>query len=176
MRAQVLMYRQDDPAKCTAAKLVRFGLAESVRFIRPNTLVLDPFSKIVLSNHDRSLFKSVCALDCSWEKARDTLPKLRTVKNGICRRLPVLLAGNPNNFCKLSKLTTAEALAASLFILGWRNLSEKILGKFKWGHTFFELNSEILNDYSKALSITEIVELENMYFPYLTQLRTQTFS
>ena len=32
-----------------AAKLVRFGLAESVRFIRPNTLLLDPFCKIVLS-------------------------------------------------------------------------------------------------------------------------------
>ncbi len=172
MRTQVLMYRQDDPAKCTAAKLVRFGLAESVRFIRPNTLVLDPFSKIVLSNEDRSLFKSVCALDCSWEKATDTLLKGKALKNCICRRLPALLAGNPNNYCKLSKLTTAEALAASLFILGWRNLSEKILDKFKWGHTFIELNSEILNDYSNALNTTEIVELEKGYFPHLTISQT----
>ncbi|HXP51623.1 MAG TPA: DUF367 family protein, partial [Bacteroidia bacterium] len=142
------MYRQDDPSKCTAAKLVKFGLAESVRFIRLNTLLLDPFCKVVLSNDDSSLIKSICALDCSWEKATGTLLKGKALKNGISRRLPALLAGNPINYCKLSKLTTAEALAASLFILGWKNQSERILDKFKWGHTFIELNSEILNDYS----------------------------
>ncbi len=166
------MYRQDDPAKCTAAKLVKFGLAESVRSIRPNTLLLDPFCKIVLSNDDRSLIKSVCALDCSWEKAMDTVLKVKVLKNGICRRLPVLLAGNPNNYCKLSKLTTAEALAASMFILGWRNQAEKILDKFKWGHTFIELNSEILNDYTNAQNATEIVGIEKEYFPHLTISRT----
>jgi pre-rRNA-processing protein TSR3 len=164
MRVEVLMYRQDDPAKCTATKLVRFGLAESVRFISPNTLVLHPFCKFVLSNEDRNLFKSVCALDCSWEKAIETLPKGKALKN--YRRLPALLAGNPVNYCKLSKLTTAEALAASLFILGRRDMSENILDKFKWGHTFFELNSEILNDYSNAVNPTEIVNLEKGYFPH----------
>ena len=107
MRAQVLMYKQDDPAKCTAAKLVKFGLAESVRFIRPNTLILDPFCKIVLSTQDRTLFKSVCAVDCSWERAIDTLLKGKAIKKGVRRRLPALLAGNPTNYSKLSKLTTA---------------------------------------------------------------------
>src|SRR5215472_5303093 len=168
MRVQVLMYRQDDPSKCTAAKLVKFGLAESVRFIRLNTLLLDPFCKVVLSNDDSSLIKSVCALDCSWEKATGTLLKGKALKNGISRRLPALLAGNPINYCKLSKLTTAEALAASLFILGWKNQSERILDKFKWGHTFIELNSQILNDYSNALNATEMVEIEKEYFPHLT--------
>jgi len=168
MRTQVLMYRQDDPAKCTAAKLVRFGLAESIRNIRPYTLVLDPFCKIVLSKNDRSLFRSVCAIDCSWEKAIHTLLKRKEIKNDVCRRLPALLAGNPVNYTKVSKLTSAEALAASLYILGWRQMSENILNKFKWGHTFFELNSEILSDYSDALSTTEILELEKGYFPQLS--------
>ena len=162
------MYRQDDPSKCTADKLVKFGLAESVRFIRLNTLLLDPFCKVVLSNDDSSLIKSVCALDCSWEKATGTLLKGKALKNGISRRLPALLAGNPINYCKLSKLTTAEALAASLFILGWKNQSERIMDKFKWGHTFIELNSQILNDYSNALNATEMVEIEKEYFPHLT--------
>jgi pre-rRNA-processing protein TSR3 len=166
------MYRQDDPAKCTAAKLVRFGLAEPVRSISINTLLLDPFCKFVLSNDDSSHIKSVCALDCSWEKAMQTLLNGKVSKNGICRRLPALLAGNPNNYCKLSKLTTAEALAASLFIFGWRNQSEKILDKFKWGHTFIELNSEILKDYSNAMNATEILEIEKQYFPHLTISRT----
>jgi len=166
------MYRQDDPSKCTAAKLVKFGLAESVRFIRLNTLLLDPFCKVVLSNDDSSLIKSVCALDCSWEKATGTLLKGKALKNGISRRLPALLAGNPINYCKLSKLTTAEALAASLFILGWKNQSERIMDKFKWGHTFIELNSEILNDYRNAQNAAEIVEIEKEYFPHLTISRT----
>lgn len=167
MQVQVLMYRQDDPNRCTAAKLVRFGLAESVKCIRPNTLVLDPFCEIVVSNKDRNLFRRVCALDCSWKRARDTLLKGKALKKSICRRLPALLAGNPNNYCKLSKLTTAEALAASLFILGWRDMSESILDKFKWGHTFIELNLEILKDYSHAANATEIMELEKEYFPHV---------
>ncbi|HET7149550.1 MAG TPA: DUF367 family protein [Candidatus Nitrosopolaris sp.] len=162
------MYRQDDPVKCTAAKLVKFGLAESVRFIRPSTLVLDPFCKIVLSSHDRILFKSVCAVDCSWERAIDTLLKRNALRNGVRRRLPALLAGNPTNYSKLSKLTTAEALAASLFILGCKTMSENILDKFKWGHTFFDLNSEILSDYTNAANTLEIIELEKGYFPHLT--------
>jgi len=47
-------------------------------------------------------------------------------------------------------------------------MSENILDKFKWGHTFFELNSEILGDYTNAVNTTEIVELEKGYFPHLT--------
>jgi pre-rRNA-processing protein TSR3 len=96
------------------------------------------------------------------------LVKGKAIKNGVRRRLPALLAGNPTNYSKVSKLTTAEALAASLFILGCRSMSENILDKFKWGHTFFELNSEILGDYTNAVNTTEIVELEKGYFPDLT--------
>ena len=47
-------------------------------------------------------------------------------------------------------------------------MSENILDKFKWGHTFFELNSEILSDYANAINTTEIVELEKGYFAHLT--------
>ena len=39
------MLRQDDPKKCTAAKLVKFGLAMNVNRTSKNTLILDPFAK-----------------------------------------------------------------------------------------------------------------------------------
>jgi pre-rRNA-processing protein TSR3 len=39
-----------------------------------------------------------------------------------------------------------------------------ILDKFKWGHTFFELNSNLLEDYSKADTIEQIIQLEKEYF------------
>ncbi len=31
MKLQVLMYFQDDPKKCTAAKMVKFNLAQSIK-------------------------------------------------------------------------------------------------------------------------------------------------
>jgi rRNA small subunit aminocarboxypropyltransferase len=164
MRAQVLMYKQDDPAKCTAAKLVRFGLAESIRFVRPDAILLDPFSKNVLTSSDSVYCKSICAIDCSWEKAQVLFAKSK-LKRHSRRRLPALLAGNPINYSKISKLTTAEALAASLFILGCRKMSESLLAKFKWGHTFLELNLGILDDYAKAPSDNDIRVLERKYFP-----------
>jgi rRNA small subunit aminocarboxypropyltransferase len=160
------MYRQDDPAKCTAAKLVRFGLADSVKFVRPDAILLDPFSKNVLTSSDNVYCKSICAIDCSWEKAHALLSKSK-LKRHSSRRLPALLAGNPTNYSKISKLTTAEALAASLFILGFRSMSENLLAKFKWGHTFLELNVEILEDYAKSSSYNGIRELERKYFPQL---------
>ena len=45
MQVNVLLLKQDDPKKCTAAKLVKFKLAKNIKKISKNTLVLDPFSK-----------------------------------------------------------------------------------------------------------------------------------
>ena len=42
---QVLMLKQDDPRKCSAVKLVKFGLARQVKQTTSHTLVLNPFSK-----------------------------------------------------------------------------------------------------------------------------------
>ena len=43
------MFYQDDPKKCTAAKMVKFGLAKSIKKIGSKGLVLDPFSENWLS-------------------------------------------------------------------------------------------------------------------------------
>ena len=48
MKINVLMLNQDDPKKCTAAKLVRFGLAKRITKTSTYTLVLHPFSKKTL--------------------------------------------------------------------------------------------------------------------------------
>jgi len=39
----------------------------------------------------------------------------------------------------------------------------KLLDKFKWGHTFFELNQNLLEDYSKLKSEDEIIPLLKEY-------------
>jgi len=92
------------------------------------------------------MIHSIIGIDCSWNLADQAFSKKF---DGIKRKLPPLLAGNPLNYAKLNKLTTVEALSASLFILGFKEQSLELLDKFKWGHTFYELNQNLLEEYSK---------------------------
>ena len=154
------MYNQDDPKKCTAAKLVRFNLAKRVTNISKNTLTLNPFADHMLLNSDKNNIKSITGIDCSWNLADQTFIKKF---GGISRKLPYLLAGNSVNFSKLGKLTTVEAVAASLYLLGFENQSVDLLNKFRWGHTFLDLNRNLLNDYQEATSEKQIVEIAKEY-------------
>ncbi len=153
MKVQVLMFYQDDPKKCTAAKMVKFGLAHSIKKIGAKGMVLDPFAEKTLLPKDKSIINTVVGIDCSWNLADHAFSKKF---NGIKRKLPPLLAGNPVNYSKLNKLTTVEALSASLFILGFRAQSMELLDKFKWGHTFYELNQNLLDEYSKLENESQV--------------------
>jgi pre-rRNA-processing protein TSR3 len=154
------MFKQDDPKKCTAAKLVKFGLAKDVNKTSAKTLILDPFAKKILLKKDKKLISSITGIDCSWNLAGKTF---RKKFNGLKRKLPPLFAGNPVNYSKLNKLTTVEAISAALFILGYQDSSLKILDKFKWGHTFFDLNKHLLYDYSKIDSESEVDQILENY-------------
>jgi len=147
------MFYQDDPKKCTAAKMVKFGLAQNIKKIGSKGLVLDPFSEKTLLPKDKSIVRTVIGIDCSWNLVDQAFSKKFA---GIKRKLPPLLAGNPVNYSKLNKLTTAEALAASLFILGSKEQALELLDKFKWGHTFYELNRNLLEEYSKLEDESQI--------------------
>ena len=52
----------------------------------------------------------------------------------------------------------------TLYIAGKYDESELVLSKFKWGHTFFELNSKILQDYAQANTSDEIANIEKNYY------------
>lgn len=150
------MFYQDDPKKCTAAKMVKFGLAQNIKKIGSKGLVLDPFAEKTLLPKDVSVINSIVGIDCSWNLADHAFSQKF---NGIKRKLPPLLAGNPVNYSKLNKLTTAEALSGSLFILGFKEQSLELLNKFKWGHTFYELNQNLLNDYSQSETEDDIQKI-----------------
>ncbi len=160
MQVNVLLLKQDDPKKCTAAKLVKYKLAKNIKKISKNTLVLDPFSSKTLLRNDRKRVKSITAIDCSWNLADQTFTKQYP---GLRRKLPPLFAGNPVNYSKIGKLSTVEAIAGAAFILGLNDLAQELLDKFKWGHTFYELNKELLDDYSKIESEEEIPQLLKEY-------------
>lgn len=147
------MFYQDDPKKCTAAKMVKFGLAKNIKKISSKGLVLDPFSNKTLLPKDRSSIHSIVGIDCSWNLADQAFSKKF---DGIKRKLPPLLAGNPVNYSKLNKLTTVEALSASLLILGFREQGLELLDKFKWGHTFYDLNQNLIDEYLRLESEDQI--------------------
>ena len=125
--------------------MVKFKIANDVKNTKKNNLVLDPFAEKILLPKDKDAVNSIVGIDCSWTKADQAFSKKFI---GIKRKLPPLLAGNPVNYSKLNKLTTAEAMAASLFILGFKQDALTLLDKFKWGHTFYELNQNLLEEYS----------------------------
>jgi len=154
------MLKQDDPRKCSAAILVKFGLAKPVTRTTSRTLILNPFSKKTLLKSDKKFVNSITGIDCSWNLITSAFKKPFT---GISRKLPPLLAGNPMNYSKLNKLSTVEALAGAVYILGEPELTHTLLKKFKWGNTFFELNKNLLQDYSKAQSEAEILEICHEY-------------
>jgi pre-rRNA-processing protein TSR3 len=165
MKVVVFMLKQDDPSKCTANRMTKFRFALPTKYISKDTLILNPFSKFLLCRNDAKIYKSLCVIDCSWEKVNNEFTKNKILKySRVDRRLPRLLAGNPTNYSKLGKLSSAEAVAAALYILGNKRIAHDIMNKFKWGHTFFDLNSEPLEEYSRASSPEEISDIEDSYF------------
>ena len=164
-RITVYHANQCDPKRCTGLKLERLGLARIVnrtRFLPKRALVLNPFSEIAFSPADRQRLADfgVVALDCSWEHAQKVLSKH---VRGTSRCLPILIAGNPVNFGKATKLTTAEAIAAALYIAGFTEEAVRVLSVFTWGHTFLKLNNELLKAYTNAKNSTEIVNLQQTF-------------
>ncbi len=150
---------QCDPKRCTGLKLKRLGYARIVkqtRFLPKRAIVLNPFSEIAFSPADRERVAEagLVALDCSWEHAEKVLAHH---VRGTARCLPVLLAGNPTNYARATKLSTAEALAGALYIAGFQEEAKKLLSPFIWGHTFFELNAPLLDDYAAAKDSADIV-------------------
>ena len=156
--------RQCDPKKCTGKKLARFNLAalhDSPKDLPRETIFLDPFSEQALSPADDAS-RGIVVLDCSWEEVERVFPVLQKLRLRH-RALPYLLAANAVNFGKPFKLSTVEAFAAALYILGEKEQAALILDKFKWGHVFLELNREPLERYSGAKDSAEVVRIQGEY-------------
>jgi pre-rRNA-processing protein TSR3 len=165
-RIFVLLLRQDDPGKCTAAKLARFRLAKPIYKLRQvprRALVLNPFAEQLILNRDRqdALNYGLVAIDCSWERVQLAF---QSQIPGVGRRLPTLLASNPVNYAKPHKLSSLEALAASLHIMGFRKKAAELLALFKWGPNFLTLNEQPLEAYMNASDESELVEAQSQFF------------
>ena len=150
-----------DPRKCSVKKLERFGLVRVVSRLAQiprSSLLLDPTAEQALSPTDRTA-PSITVLDCSWAVLDTSM-----VRSWRRRRaLPFLLAANPVNVGKPFKLSSVEAFAAALVILGERDQARAILEKFGWGIRFLEVNQEPLELYARAKDSREVVAIQATY-------------
>lgn len=158
---------EDDPKKCTAKKLYKFGfvkLETKINRTPRNAILLNPFSKKSLSPEDKkiALKNGIISVDCSWENAENSFNYLD--KRNISRALPFIIAANPVNYGKPFKLSTLEAFATALYILNYVETAEKMLNLYKWGPNFLTLNKEPLEDYRKSENSSQVIDLMKKYF------------
>jgi len=159
--------RECDPKRCTAVRLHRAGKIQIVYELEKlpsGAILLDPFAQKALSKADTASAEKngLAALDCSWKKIR----KIEGLKKQMVpRSLPYLIAANPTYYGRPTTLSTAEALAAALFILGDRERAKEILAGFKWGPTFFDLNHDPLEAYAGAKDSAEVIAAQSEFLP-----------
>lgn len=166
-RILVLRLPGCDPKKCSALKLSRHQLVRlfnSPRQIRGRPIILDPFAPQAFSPADlpQAQKAGILVLDCSWN---DAIEMFQRGIRGEPRGLPYLVAANPVNYGQVGKLSSAEAAASALYILGFEEAASRILSLFKWGPHFLELNADPLHDYQNASNSTEVVQKQRQYMP-----------
>ena len=158
---------EDHPKACTGRRLLRAGLVQEIkgRSTPPRGLLLDPHATAVLSPADRgAVEEGLTAVDCSWNRlgSRGQYPSgpLDRVRPERRRRLPWLLAGNPQHYGRLGELNTVEALAAALVILRHPEQATRLLERTGSGRSFLDLNARLLDRYSMAGSADEVRSAE----------------
>ena len=154
---------QCDPKKCTAKRMLKFGLAKEAKTLHAipkGSIVLSPFAEKALSPDDIKYARyGLVVMDLTWTNI-DEFPRPKGTND---RALPYMLASNPINWGRPMELNSAEAVMASLFILGEREQAETFLGRFNWAPEFMRLNGELLEEYSSAKDSTEVVRIQNEY-------------
>lgn len=153
-----------DPKKCSGRKLLRHNLIKNLKLgQRFPGLVLSPVGEQCVSPNDRKIIEKsgLAVIDCSWAKIDET--PFSRMKSPHPRLLPFLVAANPINYGKPYQLSCAEALAAALYITGCKSDAELYLSKFSWGHSFLELNAEILDIYASCTDSKSVLEAQEKF-------------
>ena len=165
----ILIYDKDqcDPKKCTAKRMEKFGLGKEVPLNRipPGSVVLSPFGEKTLSPADiKYARRGLVVMDLTWTHI-DELPKVRGAK---ARKLPYLLASNPINWGRPWNLNSAEAVLASLIIMGQDEQAELFMPRFNWAPEFVVLNKALLDEYKAASDDEDVDRIQQEYIDSVT--------
>lgn len=163
MDVNVVYLDQCNKKRCSGARLLKLNIARKIEINRiRKSILLSPFTTTALSPADRSIAEQhgITVIDGSWKQIQSTDSSFN---RGTPRALPFLIAGNPVNYGKPTKLNCAEALAATLWILDEREKAEKLLFPFNWGEAFFDINYERLEAYASCKNSTDVIEQQNKF-------------
>ncbi len=157
---------QDDPRKNTAVRMQKQGqarLVDDIKHVQRHSVLLNPFAKKAISAEDLPMMRKngLVALDCSWRQAEEMFPLLQGEVRS--RALPFLVAASPAKFGTPFELSTAEALAAALYIAGEQRQAKRILKCVPWADTFWEVNAQPLADYAACTTSTEVVAAQALF-------------
>ncbi|KAJ3024680.1 UNVERIFIED_CONTAM: hypothetical protein HDU68_007883 [Siphonaria sp. JEL0065] len=139
-----------DPKRCSGKKMVRMGQVKELKVggQRFKGIVLTPTGSQYVSPADRNIIleHGICVVDCSWARLAEV--PFSKIKSPHERILPHMIATNPVNYGKISKLNCVEAFAAAFAMVGELDMARKVLEGFKWGHAFLDVNKDVLKGYS----------------------------
>jgi len=162
---------QDDPKKNTAVLAGKRGnlrLHKNLRTLPKRGFILEPLCGKVFGPEDHHVLLeqhgAIVGLDCSWAHIETSVQQVMKKTRLQPRMLPLLLAANPVNWGKPGRLTTAEALATILYLIGRKEQASEDLGAFRWGERFFQLNQEPLDAYAEAKTSEELVATQFEFF------------
>ena len=163
---------EDHPKACTGRRLLHQGLAREWKELGlrgRSPILLDPMALDPLTPLDRPRAASsgLLVVDCSWNRLSRRGgfdPSLTGLDRLPRRRLPWLLAGNPQHYGRVGELNTAEAFAGALDILGDRLHAQRVLETFAGGSGFLALNARLLDAYRNARSEGELRAAEREFF------------
>eukprot|EP00977_Amphora_coffeiformis_P030384 scaffold46626_cov145-Amphora_coffeaeformis.AAC.1 len=156
-------FAQCDPKRCTGARLAKRGFLQRMNLKQHfRGIVLSPRGEISVSPADTAVLlqSGLSVIDCSWARLEE-IP-FSQMNSGVHRLLPFLVAANTVNYGRPSKLSCAEAAAATLYICGQKMAARALLEpNFAWGEEFFRLNETVLDLYAACTDSADVVRVQN---------------
>ncbi|KAI5181385.1 pre-rRNA-processing protein TSR3 [Nematocida sp. AWRm80] len=157
---------------CSAEKLIKNNQIKRMKPMRKfSGVVLSPKGTRTVSPQDREIIetKGLAVIDCSWNRVEEV--NFKILPRTYNRLLPYLVAANTINYGRPCKLNCAEALAAALYICGYKKESYNLLQPFSYGEEFLSLNQALLEQYSQAASPDEVIQIQNAHLEYIANRR-----
>lgn len=167
MNVTVAMWEfgQNDAKRDSGSKLCRLGYARKLKIGQSFPgIVLSSEAKAVVSPADAEIVESfgVSGINCSWNRL-DEIPFGSMGRGKNQRLLPLLFAANTVNYGRPFKMNTAEALAACLYITGFKEEARTLLEPFSYGPEFLRLNHEALERYSACKDAAAVDAVQQEY-------------
>lgn len=149
---------QNDAKRDSGSKICRLGYASQLKIGQSfQGIVLSSEASILASPADIDIVQryGIAGINCSWNRLNEV--NFRLMGKGPNQRLlPLLFAANSVNYGRPMKLNTAEAIAATLYITGYKDDAQSLLSSFGYGPEFFRLNYDALEAYSSCSNANEV--------------------